>query len=65
MLENPEKAKTFDIMAFVGRHSKEIRQPEIFAAAKAIKQEHGFKKLGAIGFCYGGWAIARLGGDGT
>lgn len=61
MLEDPEEAKKFDLMAFLGRHSKEIRYPEILAAATALKKEHGFKKVGAIGFCYGGWAVFQLG----
>lgn len=61
MLEDPEKAKTFDLMGFLGRHSKEIRYPEISAAAIALKKEKGFKKVGAIGFCYGGWAVFQLG----
>ncbi|KAG9802160.1 alpha/beta-hydrolase, partial [Aureobasidium melanogenum] len=34
MLEDPEKRKNFDIMAFIGRNSKEIRFPEITANAK-------------------------------
>jgi Dienelactone hydrolase family len=61
MLEDPEKAKTFDLMGFIGRHSKDLRFPEIQAAAKSLKTEHGFKKVGAIGFCYGGWAVFQLG----
>ncbi len=48
-------------MAFIGRNSKEIRWPEIQSAAQGLKSEHGFKKLGAIGFCYGGWAVFQLG----
>lgn len=63
-MEDPEKFKNFDIGAFMGRHGKDIRGPEIFACAKALKQELGFKKLGAIGFCYGGWAVFRLGAQG-
>lgn len=31
------------------------------ACAKALKSTHGFKRLGAIGFCYGGWAVCHLG----
>ena len=58
------KDKPFDLPAFIGRNSKEIRWPEISAAAKALKQEHGFKKVGAIGFCYGGWAVFQLGSKG-
>lgn len=63
-MEDPEKFKAFDIGAFLGRHGKDIRGPEIFACAKALKQELGFKKLGAVGFCFGGWAVFRLGAQG-
>jgi dienelactone hydrolase len=64
LYDNPEKLKSFDLMAMIGRNSKEICRPEIFACAKALKQEHGFKKLGAIGFCYDAWAILRLAAKG-
>ncbi|KAG9866686.1 alpha/beta-hydrolase, partial [Aureobasidium melanogenum] len=50
MLEDPEKRKNFDIMAFIGRNSKEIRFPEITANAKELKSN--YKKVAAIGFCY-------------
>lgn len=62
MLEDEEKKKDFDLMAFIGKNGKDVRGPEIFAGAKALKQQ--YKKVGAIGFCYGGWAIAQLGGKG-
>ncbi|KAJ9639107.1 hypothetical protein H2204_004015 [Knufia peltigerae] len=64
-LEDPEKAKHFDVGAFLGRHDKDKRGPEIFAAAKALKNELGYKKVGAIGFCYGGWAVFQLGAKGN
>jgi len=62
MLDDPERAKKFDLMGFIGRNSKDIRGPEIFAAAKQLKSQ--YKKVGAIGFCYGGWAVFQLGGKG-
>ncbi|KAI2467947.1 dienelactone hydrolase family protein [Annulohypoxylon bovei var. microspora] len=49
----------FDLHAFSKRHARVIREPEIFAAAKTLKQK--YKKVGAIGYCYGGWAVFRLG----
>ncbi|KAK5692852.1 hypothetical protein LTR97_010328 [Elasticomyces elasticus] len=52
-----------NIMAFVGRHSREIREPEIFDCAKKLRAE--YKKVGAIGYCYGGWAVCRLGAEGN
>lgn len=38
-------------MAFIGRNSKEIRWPEIKSAAQTLRKD--YKKVGAIGFCYG------------
>ncbi len=64
-LDDPEKFKNFDLKDFIfSRNGKEKRYPEMVACAKALKSEHGFKKLGAIGFCYGGWAVFKLGGKG-
>ena len=54
----------FDLPAFIGRNSKEIRFPEIETCIKSLKQEQGFKKLGVIGFCWGGWAAFQLGAKG-
>lgn len=34
--------------------------PAVEACAKALKSEHGFERLGAIGFCYGGWGVCHL-----
>ena len=64
-MDDPNKREAFDLMAFIGRNSKEKRFPEISEFAKALKKEHGFKKVGAIGFCYGGWAVFQLGVKGV
>lgn len=63
-MEDPVKFAAFDIGAFLGRNGKATRGPEVFACAKALKQELGFKKVGAVGFCYGGWAAFQLGAKG-
>lgn len=49
-----------DMEGFRKRNARSIREPEIFACATALRQEHGYKSLGAIGYCYGGWAVLRL-----
>lgn len=50
-----------ELPAFMSRNSREIREPEIFACARALRgPDHGFKKVGASGYCYGGWACFRL-----
>jgi dienelactone hydrolase len=48
-----------DVPGFVKKNSREIREPEIFDCARALRQK--YKKVGAAGFCYGGWAVFRLG----
>ncbi|KAH6660467.1 dienelactone hydrolase family protein [Truncatella angustata] len=47
-----------DLKGCVTRNSREIREPEIFEFARILRQKH--KKIGAAGFCYGGWACFRL-----
>lgn len=39
-----------DVPAFTAKNSKEIREPEIFACAAALRSERGFKKIGTVGF---------------
>ncbi|KAL9582742.1 MAG: hypothetical protein Q9212_003125, partial [Teloschistes hypoglaucus] len=60
-LMDPEKRKGFDFAGWAARHSKEKRGPTIFEAARALKRDLGFKKVGAVGYCYGGWAVFQLG----
>ncbi|KAH9216972.1 dienelactone hydrolase [Leptodontidium sp. 2 PMI_412] len=48
-----------DIPAFVAKNTREIREPEIFDCARALREK--YKKIGAVGFCFGGWAVFRLG----
>ncbi|KAJ5752449.1 dienelactone hydrolase family protein [Penicillium odoratum] len=56
-----EKFAELDVEGFVQRNSREKREPEIFACARALKHELGYEKVGAVGYCYGGWASFRLG----
>jgi dienelactone hydrolase len=51
-----------DFAGFLARNARAIREPEIIDAARVLRQR--YKKLGAIGFCYGGWACFRLGAKG-
>lgn len=60
-LQDPVKRAAFDIPAFIGKHNKTVREPEITAIAQHLKTQ--FPKVGAIGFCYGGWAVFRLGAN--
>ncbi|KAI1805103.1 dienelactone hydrolase family protein [Daldinia bambusicola] len=49
----------FDFAGFTVRNSRAAREPEIFAAARALRQKYA--KVGAVGYCFGGWAVFRLG----
>ncbi|ETS82923.1 hypothetical protein PFICI_04799 [Pestalotiopsis fici W106-1] len=55
-----ERFAELNLPAFLQRNSRAAREPEIFACARALRSEHGFRKIGAAGFCYGGWACLRL-----
>ena len=44
---------------FVERNSKEKRRDSIFDAARELRKNH--KRVGAIGYCFGGWAVFHLG----
>ncbi|KAF2720179.1 dienelactone hydrolase family protein [Polychaeton citri CBS 116435] len=58
-----EKFHEFDLPGFVGRNTRAIREPEIFACARELRAKH--RKVGAVGFCFGGWAVFRLGSKGN
>ncbi|KAF2845023.1 alpha/beta-hydrolase [Plenodomus tracheiphilus IPT5] len=48
-----------DMAGFTARNSRPIREPEIFASVAALRSQ-GYSKIGAVGYCYGGWGVLRL-----
>lgn len=52
-----------DMAGFSARNARGVREPEMFAAARAVKGM-GYARVGAVGFCYGGWGVLRLGAEG-
>lgn len=48
-----------DMAGFSARNSRAVREPEIFACAEALRS-NGYRKIGSIGFCFGGWAVLRI-----
>lgn len=54
---------SLDIPGFVGRNSKAIRTDEMFEFVKTLRSQ--YKRIGVIGFCYGGWAVFQLGAKGN
>jgi dienelactone hydrolase len=51
--------RELDMPSFMKRNSREIREPEIFDCARELRKK--YEKVGAVGFCFGGWAVFRLG----
>lgn len=54
-----DRWQEFDLPGFLKKNSRDIREPEVFECARALRLK--YKNVGAIGFCYGGWAAFRLG----
>jgi dienelactone hydrolase len=50
-----------DLPSIMARNAREIREPEIVGFARALRGTGRYERVGAIGFCYGGWAVFRLG----
>ncbi|EJD36890.1 dienelactone hydrolase family protein [Auricularia subglabra TFB-10046 SS5] len=48
-----------DVRGFLERNAREVREPEILSCARELRAQYA--KVGAVGFCYGGWAVFRLG----
>ncbi|CRG87550.1 hypothetical protein PISL3812_04568 [Talaromyces islandicus] len=61
VLSDESKWKEIDLAGFLSRNTKLIREPEIFDCAKALRSRLKYSSVGAIGFCFGGWAVFRLG----
>ncbi|KAL3440785.1 Alpha/Beta hydrolase protein [Aspergillus insuetus] len=59
ILQEPSRWHELDLPAFISRHSKKIREPDIIECAKALRSTH--QRTAAVGFCYGGWGVFRLG----
>lgn len=48
-----------ELPQFLGRNSKETRTLELVECARILRSK--YKKVGAVGFCWGGWAVFELG----
>ena len=54
-----ERWGELDLPGFLSRNGRHAREAEIVAFARALRKKHD--KVSAIGYCYGGWAVHRLG----
>ena len=63
ILSDESRWGELDIAGFTKKNSRDIREPEIFACARELRSK--YKKVGAVGYCFGGWAVFRLGAKGN
>lgn len=49
----------FDLQKWHKDNDKDVRWPELLSSAQALRKKH--KRIGVIGYCYGGWSSFRLG----
>lgn len=61
ILSDLNRLNKFDLVGWGKRNSKEVRWGEISQCAKALKDK--YKRVGVIGYCYGGWSSFQLGSD--
>ncbi|KAK3297241.1 Alpha/Beta hydrolase protein [Chaetomium fimeti] len=47
-----------DIPGIMARQARAVREPEVLAYARALRGR--YERVGAVGYCYGGWAALRL-----
>ncbi len=59
LINNPAEWPKLDLPGFMTRNAKPVRGPEMVSFAKFLRSKH--RRVGAIGFCYGGWAVFQLG----
>ena len=58
VLRGPEGWGEIDVPGFAAKNSRAIREPEILACAQVLRSQYA--RVGAVGFCFGGWACCRL-----
>lgn len=56
-----ERFAEIDLPGFFETNNRDAREPELFECAHALRTQ--YKRLGAVGYCYGGWACLRLGAE--
>lgn len=52
--------KGFDFAPWLGRHGPDVTDPIIAVTVKAMREEFGVKKIGAVGYCFGGRYVVRF-----
>lgn len=56
-----ERFAELDLPGFMKNNNRDAREPELFECARALRKQ--YKRVGAVGYCFGGWACLRLGAE--
>jgi len=51
---------SFDLYAWIKNHGVEVVDPVVEGAIKYLREEKGFKNIGAVGYCFGAKYVARF-----
>lgn len=52
--------KGFNFGPWLGRHGPDVTDPIIAGTIKAMREEYSVKKIGAVGYCFGGRYVVRF-----
>lgn len=50
----------FDFPAWRAKHSTEVVDPIVEATIKELKEKHGVKRIGTVGYCFGAKSVVRF-----
>lgn len=64
VMEDEEKRKNFDLMAFIGRHPPDRVCPMIGSYLEAIRKTDNPQTVGGVGYCYGALGAIVFAGAG-
>ncbi|KAN0096722.1 alpha/beta-hydrolase [Hyaloscypha variabilis] len=59
IISDHARLAAFDLTGWHARNSKEVRWPELLSCVQALRAQ--YKRVGVLGYCYGGWSSFRLG----
>ena len=52
--------KGFSFPPWIAKHGTDVIDPVIANTIKALREEYGVKKIGAVGYCFGGRYVLRF-----
>lgn len=59
IVRDNSRLAAFDLESFKEKNDKDVRWPELLSCVEVLRSK--YKRVGIIGYCYGGWSSFRLG----